>query len=240
MERKFGRIPSSIDRRDYNLRDFIPERFAITPRKERKWEFPCVALDQEETSHCVGFSMAHFGINLPTFTKYTKKEAHELYYKCKVIDGDPKGENGTTIRSAARVLKDIGAIDSYAFAREIQSIKWWLLNKGPLIVGTIWTEGMMKPGPDLRLDISGFVLGGHAYIINGILDNGDFDIKNSWGPDWGDNGRAVISSKDFEALFSYGGEALAAVELENYRVSKDPWYVTLWKQFIEMLSVLFE
>ena len=239
-DRQFGRIPSPIDDRDWNLGDFIPEKPLLRISKEVKWDFPCTPLDQGATNHCVGYSMAHFGINLPTFTTYTKKEASSLYYKCKVVDGDPGAENGTTIRSAAKVLQDIGAIDNYAFARTMSQIKWWLVNKGPLIVGTIWSEGMMTPDKNGMLDINGFVLGGHGYIVNEIHPTKGYGIKNSWGPNWGNNGKAYISFEDFEKIFLYGGEALAAVELENYKVRREHWLTLLIKQILEILGSLFE
>ena len=199
MSRQFGRIPSPIDDRDWSLKDFIPPHFRIA--QDAKWDFPCTPLDQENSSHCVGFSMAHFGINLPTWTVYSKEDAHDFYYKCKIVDGEPGAENGSTIRSAAKVLQDVGAIDNYAFAREVESIRWWILNKGPLIVGTLWTEGMMTPDENNMLDISGFILGGHAYLINEWTKDGRVGIKNSWGPKWGDNGKAYITVEDFRRLF---------------------------------------
>lgn len=222
-DRQFGRIPSPIDDRDWNLSDFIQPSFKIC--QEAKWDFPCTPLDQGNTPHCVGYSMAHFGINLPTFTQYTKEDATDFYYKCKIIDGYPEHEDGTTVRSAAKVLQDVGAINHYAFAKSMESIRWWLLNKGPLIVGTIWTEKMMRPDQDNVLDITGFVLGGHAYLINEWRKDGYIGIKNSWGPNWGDNGKAYIPAADFERIFKYGGEALAAVELENYRSKKHPCFL---------------
>ena len=227
-DRQFGRIPSPIDRRDWNLGNFIPYKFCI--QQEAKWDFPCVPLDQENTPHCVGYSMAHFGINLPTFTRYTKQDATDFYYKCKAVDGFPDAEDGTTIRSAGKVLQDVGAISHYAFAQNIDQIRWWLLNKGPLIVGTIWTEKMMIPDQDGILDITGFMLGGHAYLINEWRKDRYIGIKNSWGPGWGTNGKAYISVADFEKIFTYGGEALAAVELENYHTAKKKacWLVKLF------------
>jgi hypothetical protein len=219
-DRQFGRIPSSIDENDWILEDFEPRRLTFGVCQHAKWDFPSVPLDQEKTSHCVGFSGAHFGINLPTFTKFTKQDAHNFYYRCKVIDGDPGGEDGTTIRSLAKVLQSDGVIKNYAFAKSMESIRWWLLNKGPLIVGTIWSENMMIPDEDGMLDISGFVLGGHAYLINEITIDDRIGIKNSWGPNWGKNGKAYLTIDDFKALFYYGGEALAAVEVENYRTEE--------------------
>ena len=236
MHRQFGRIPSPLDRRDWDLEDFISRRRSLKLDKGVKWDFPSTALDQEETPHCVGFSMAHFGINLPTFTQYTTKDAHNLYYKCKEVDGDPTGEDGTTIRSAAKVLQDVGAIRNYAFARTMSSVRWWLQNRGPLIVGTIWTERMMVPDERGNLDVNGFVMGGHAYLVNEWREDDYIGIKNSWGPDWGNNGKAYISASDFERIFLYGGEALAAVEQENYKASNESWMVILWEEIASLIK----
>lgn len=235
--RKFGRIESPPDPRDFELDDFMPKRFRVGVGKGVKWDFPCTALDQKDTPHCVGFAMAHFGINLPTWTVYTKEDAHRLYYKCKEKDGEPGRENGTTLRSAAKVLQDIGAINAYAFARTVDQIKWWLRNRGPVIVGILWTEDMMRPDEDNVLNTGGFFVGGHGFIINEITeDDLFFGLKNSWGPNWGINGKAYISVKDFTELFMYGGEALAAVELENYRQER----LTFLEKIIKALGAFFK
>ena len=149
MERKFGRIVSPFDSRDFNLQAFIPKGKIGTLVKEKKWAFPQEEpLDQKDTPHCVGFSMANFGINMPVFTPYTNEAGHKFYYKCKVIDGDPKSEEGSTIRSAAKVLNNDGIINSYAFAHDLILIKWWLLTTRPVIAVTICTSDMMVPDAD--------------------------------------------------------------------------------------------
>lgn len=235
--RQFGRIPSKIDKRDWLLDDFTPDVMMFGICDEREWLFPQEPLDQGDTPHCVGYSMAHFGINLPTYTKYTKEDAEKFYYDCKILDGEPKKENGTTVRNAAKVLQDVGAIEHYAFAKNIDQIKWWLLNKGPLVMGTIWTETMMKPNTDGTLLVGGYIVGGHAYIVNELRSDGYFGIQNSWGDDWGLIGKAYISEEDFEYLFSYGGEALAAVELEKYKAKKDGWFIRLIKKIFKALGI---
>lgn len=240
-KREFGRIQSSIDSRDWKLDDFIPPKLTLDIPKNKSWDFPLDApLDQESTAHCVGFGGAHFGINLPVFTLYTKEEAHDLYYKCKVIDGDPTGENGTTLRSLARVFQDVGAINHYAFAGDLDSIRTWVLTRGPVIMGTIWTEGMMSPDEQGVLSIEGFILGGHCFIVNEWdIKEGYITILNSWGENWGIDGRAYISIKDFESIFLYGGEALAAVELENYKTKNEDWFANLINNLLELFKKIF-
>ncbi len=236
-ERKFGRNQSPHDPRDYNLKWFIPRGEQLP--KEKMWDFPADSLDQGETPHCVGFSMAGFGINLPTYTPYTNKDGHKFYYLCKIEDGEPELENGSTLRSAAKVLQNTGAIEAYAFARDKQTILWWLRNRGPIIMGTLWTDTMMEPGEGNILDTSGHFLGGHAWIANGIREDDYIRGQNSWGEPWGDNGAFYIHIDDFMELFSYGGEALAAVELEKLQEKHQGFFHKLWESILQVLRDLF-
>lgn len=236
--RVFGRIPSPLDPRDFSLKSFIPKRAEEAP-KAKKWDFPADALDQEDTAHCVGFSMAHFGMSLPTFTLHTNEDGHHYYYLCKENDMEPKLENGTTVRSAAQVLKNMGVIEAYAFASDMTTIKWWLLNRGPIIAGTVWTEEMMEPLEDGTLDTSGYFLGGHAYLLTEWREDGYIGIQNSWGPEWGDNGKAYIYYEDFMELFMYGGEALAAVELDQKNKNDQGCIQRFWKKILSSLKTLF-
>ena len=218
-----GRVPSPFDKRDYNLDWFIPKiGLKISLIKERNWLFPLTeALDQGETPHCVGFGIADFGINLPTFTNYTNDDGDRFYYMCKELDNEPLAETGSNLRSAAKVMKNLRRISSYAFANTLAQVKYWLLNKGPLIAGTIWTEEMFTPNTFNVLNIGGNVVGGHAYLLNEWTKNNYIGIQNSWGSSWGIGGKAYISVENFEKIFRQGGEVLTSVELE-YKMAKKP------------------
>lgn len=223
-----GRKQSEFDPRDYSLRDFIPRGAPLIPKTESSWDYVGEPLDQETTPHCVGFSIANFGINLPVHIAFTNEDGHKFYYRCKELDGKPNSEEGSTIKTAAKLLRESGRIEAYAFASSMDIIKYWLLNQGPLIVGTVWTNDMFVPDADNTVHVSkdgGVVdiVGGHAYLLNGLKDN-RIRFQNSWGANWGLNGSAWISVTDFEKLFNYNGEAMAAVEIENYKKSK-PCYL---------------
>jgi hypothetical protein len=215
-----GRSPSTFDSKDFSLALFMPTGALLRASiiTSMNWEFLAEPLSQGETPHCVGFSMANFGINLPIQTSYTNDDGHRFYYMCKKLDNDanPDGtpaETGSTVRSAAKVLKQLGKIDAYAFAPDMASIKWWILNKGPLIAGTIWTEDMFKPDADNLVHPTGAVAGGHAYLLNEWTLDNRIGIQNSWDDEWGKKGKAYITSAEFEKIFKYDGEALASVEL---------------------------
>lgn len=227
-----GRNPSPFDARDYDLRSFIPIwRFEVE-KKESDWNFPHPPLNQGDAPHCVGFSGASWGINEPTHTDRTNEDGHRYYYACKVIDGEPGEENGSYVRSIAKVLKAEGCVDAYAFASDMETIKYWLLYKGPMIVGTIWTKSMFAPDESNVVHPDDEVVGGHAYLINEWRADNYIGIQNSWGAEWGNNGKAYISEDDFKKIFIRGGEALAAVEIEKpvVQAKKECWLVKFFRK----------
>jgi len=233
-----GRIPSPFDKRDYNLTSFIPDKLlkkSMMPLKlSQSWNFPAEPLDQGEFPHCVGFSGANFGINSPVNTMYTNEDGHKFYYLCKEIDGEPLKENGSCIRSIAKVLKNVGRIDVYAFAYSMDMIKWWIINKGPMIAGTIWTLGMFEPDSANIIHPTGEILGGHAYLLNEWTENNYIGIQNSWGNYWGINGKAYISATDFEKLFAYDGEVMTTVELPLIIETNNSIFMKFLKSLIDL------
>lgn len=188
--------------------------------------------------NCVGFSIANFGINAPVETHYTNDDGHKFYYDAKEFDGEPKQENGSTIRSAAKVMRKYGQIDNYAFAPDMETIRWWVLNKGPMVVGTIWTASMLKPDEDYVIKPDSNIVGGHAYVLNSYDESGYFGIQNSWGSEWGFNGKAYIHEDDFRKLFMRGGEAIAAVELDG-NTSNQKVKLTLCQKIKQFFKNLF-
>jgi hypothetical protein len=216
LNRQFGRKKSPVDERDYKLSSFIPKTTDESVVLERCWRFYGRPLDQLETGHCCGFSMANFGINDPINSRYVTEHGHQFYYLCKIKDGEPRAENGSDIRSVAKVLVDLKIIEGYAFANTMEEVKYWLLHKGCVIVGTDWYEDMMTPDENNIIHIRGKKVGGHAYLLTEYTKDNMIGIQNSWGSAWGKNGKAYISAKDFEKLLTrWGGEALAAVEIKH-------------------------
>jgi len=223
MKFYLGRNPSPFDARDYPLSAYMPKEFyRLAIPASMKWDFLAQPLDQGETPHCVGFSMADWGINLPVQDAYTNQDGHDFYYKCKILDGEPNQENGSNVRSAAKVLKSAGKINAYAFAASVAEIKYWLLTQGPVIMGTAWTNDMFTSDANNIVHATGDVAGGHAYVIDEVTADDMYGIQNSWDDQWGIKGKAYISEADLTLLFRNGGEAVTAVELAISPINPSP------------------
>lgn len=211
-----GRRISPLDIKNYRLTDFIPPK-KLDTSGSRVWEFLADPLDQslgmpvEKQGHCPGFCLANFGINLPIQDNFTNADAHRFYYMCKDFDNEPGMENGSCMLSVAKTGKQLGLFGIYAFAQSIDEVSWWILNRGPVMVGTDWTIDMFTPDENNIIHPTGDVAGGHAYLLNEKNDAGYYHKQGSWNG-WGIHGGAYISIEDFAILFRHGGEVIAVVE----------------------------
>ena len=207
-----GLYHSTFDPLDWNLRQLMWRRdTAIT---QRLWGFNKPALDQGVHPWCGGFSMAHYGICLPTESDYEFADGKNFYDRCKDFDLQPGMQNGTSVRTIANVGRNLGMWSNYAFATDVKTIYDWILNSGPIILGTNWYNNMFVPDADHIIHCIGDLAGGHAWVGIGVdLNLGFIDGLTSWGPDFGDNGRFRIPLDEFWGLFAKQGEAIAAVEI---------------------------
>ena len=204
--RQFGRKRSLFDHRDIIIKN-VPEASDTS----KIWPIHGV-LDQELTPHCGGFAMAHFGNCAPVMDKYNNDVAHAFYYSCKFLEGEDNQENGVYTRSTADVLYKQGIIHKYGWLATIEDAKRWVLKFGPIIVGSIWLEGMADISTvEGTLTVWGEEVGGHLYLMTGYKD-GRFTFINSWGEEWGLNGHFRIHEDDFRRLMMLDGEMIAAVE----------------------------
>jgi hypothetical protein len=177
------------------------------------WE-DLIQLDQGQTGHCVGFGWGGWGDAAPIQDTFQNADAHAIYYECKVIDGQPGQENGSTVRSGALAMRNRGRLAAFAFARSIDEIDSWINTQGPVVMGTDWMNDMFNPDANGYVRPTGGVAGGHCYLMLDRLDQDDaYLFDNSWGLSWGDQGRFRMKRKDLQHLLSQQGEACFALEL---------------------------
>lgn len=207
---RLGRLRHQ-DRRSLNYP--VSEVLTVEQRRPRSytWSVP-VRLDQGREGACVGFGWAHElagrpvqvpGVNGPM--------ARSIYHDAQRIDpwegGDYEGAEpryeGTSVLAGAQVVKARGFIGEYRWCTSGDDLRLAVGYKGPCVIGVDWYEGMLTSTPSGYIHPTGAVLGGHCLIVDAVKvtgGSGYFSLLNSWGADWGVNGRCRISFADFEKL----------------------------------------
>lgn len=140
----------------------------------------------------------------------TPGERFVLYQFSKTVDPwDGVDYDGTSTDAPYRVLRDRGQIPGWRWLFGVDEVKEWLINYGPLSVGTDWHESMFDPDSKGFLTVSGPMVGGHAYeIVAYNKAKNAFRVVNSWGRNWGQGGRAWLRYNDLDALLKAGGDAV--------------------------------
>jgi hypothetical protein len=146
-----------------------------------------------------------------------------LYGECQKVDEWP-GEDyeGTSVRALFKVLQGKGYVEKYGWAFDVGTVADWIIQKGPIVLGTDWFSGMMDTDEQGFIHASGYAVGGHAYLAKGVNRKkvcpdgtlGAVRLINSWGLGWGQYGYAWISFRDMQTLLDRDGEAATALEIK--------------------------
>ena len=209
-----GRVPEHDPRSlDY------PVMVAARRPRTVLWGHNEPVLDQGSLGSCTGNALAQwlntdFARINPRRSQppavLTEDDAVRLYSRATRLDAIPgqypptdTGSSGLAVCKAGRAL---GYLSGYRWAFGFTAMLM-ALQISPVIVGTHWYEGMFTPDADNILDTGGPLVGGHEYLILGA-DTGSqlITMLNSWGPDWGRDGRAYIRFADFAMLLREQGD----------------------------------
>lgn len=222
-----GRLPAIDERSHY-------PRFAMasppTEKTFRNWLSPewgpwPAVLDQGNTSECVAYSAAKFLLTHRIVNR-PHETCNSFYNRCKHVDEWPGTDyDGTSVNAAMKVLRSDGLISGWTWAFDVPTVVRHILEVGPVLVGTDWTMDMFMPDRYGYIWPTGENVGGHAYELvcaNTLRKNPDGTIGavrklGSWGPNWGQKGRAWISFGTLEKLLHglshWPGEAAAPIEV---------------------------
>lgn len=209
IERGLGFIPST-DSRDHPMLAALEAPTLLRSRYYRTG----VILDQGNTNSCVGFTCRQWMQTAPVMFKGVTPSGLEVYqYALTVDEYHGEQDTGTSIRAGVKSLQYFGRVSSYVFASSAEEARQWLISdKGSVIVGTQFTEGMAKPTGGY-MNPTGRIVGGHAYLLMGYsVSRLAFRMCNSWGRGWGQNGRAWLRYQDFSDLLQAQGDAVGVVE----------------------------
>lgn len=204
---------------NYLINNFLQSSNRITnPRiTSRFWDDNGWWGNQGNTPQCVGYAWAHWLEDGPVGQSGIAPiiQPKIIYEQAQKLDEWP-GENyqGTSVRGGVKALQIAGKVRSYYWGFDLNSLINAVLYYGPVVVGTYWYYNMFFPNQKGFITPTGRIMGGHAYVINGVDTNRQYlRIKNSWGRGWGINGSAYMSLTDMSKLIRQNGEVCIATEI---------------------------
>jgi C1A family cysteine protease len=101
-------------------------------------------------------------------------------------------------------------------AHDVTSLKTALVKYGPMPVAMMVYEDFMHYKNGVYSYTTGKQLGGHAVLLVGYNDDGQyFIVKNSWDKGWGEGGFFRVAYSEMDTVVNFGMSAIA------YRTTKD-------------------
>lgn len=182
-------------------------------------------LDQGSLGSCTGNTGTYaMGANpfWPTLEEEVQNAldqeyAKQLYSDATAIDpftGQwPPTDTGSDGLSIAKVLKRRGLISGYRWAFSLHDMKAALLET-PVMLGIGWYTSFYRPDSNgnVRITSTATVNGGHEIIVDELdMENERFGLTNSWGRDYGLDGRFYISFADMQRLLDERGDVVVLV-----------------------------
>lgn len=187
----------------------------LTTLKTVRWDSPNQPiLDQGEVGACTGFAVANL-LNMPAFARNRHRvksgymnngDGLSFYHLATVRDGFrgtyPPIDTGSTGTAAAGGAKSLGYWTYYGHTFSMSSFLANLQTQ-PVMMGTLWTRGMMDPDRNGVIHVTGDIDGGHewaacrynasTHMVGGL---------NQWTREWGLSGRFWIPADEVAWLLA--------------------------------------
>src|SRR5678815_2405990 len=189
LEHGFGRraAPDERDRR-FLMRETVFPHPLLPPRPRQRPYNLGASLDQGQTNQCVGYSCRDKLASAPFMVHPDQGPSPFEIYKGAQANDEWPGENyeGSSVRGAFKFLQQQGYLASYVWASSLTDCERFIRDGyGTIVLGTDWLEGMAETGADGFVQVTGDVLGGHAYHLFWMIpEKQEAWCKNSWGPSW--------------------------------------------------------
>lgn len=191
---------------------------AIQPIRDRVWRRGG-PYDQGQTSTCVaqtgkGMLNTSPASSLVPYSTRSKYSIFDFYDGARENDEwEPNDSyDGTSGLGLCKYLTQRGIISEYRWCFGLQDVLLTLSHIGPVGLGIWWYTGMFYPDADGFITPTGQQEGGHEVELHGISASGKYVIgTNSWGRDWGQNGRFKLRFGELERLLNEQGDAFVIV-----------------------------
>jgi hypothetical protein len=178
----------------------------------------CGVFDQLDLGSCTGnaalgvLGTDPFKDTLSSDFKFTEENAVKLYSsftKADNFEGQyPPNDTGSDGLTSAKVLKELGYISGYQHTFSFNDALL-ALTKTPFVTGINWYSSMDVPDENGRVAITpnAYIRGGHeveAFALD--VDNHLVWFWNSWGTNWGLEGKFSMSFDDYARLLGESGD----------------------------------
>lgn len=185
----------------------------------RTWKRTLGAFTQGKLNTCTGHGAMGVVCTEPyrqPGVRYSETIIRQVYTKAThhdTIKGAwPTKDTGSTVLAAMKALKFMGFTKGYRWCFSLDDVLKTLSTIGPVEVGIHWYEGFDQPDASGLIQFGGSSRGGHAFELLGVdVDQQRVWGINSWGRDYGLQGRFAISWKDLDRLLHEEGEAATVV-----------------------------
>ena len=166
--------------------------------------------DQGHVSSCTGNAAAGVLSTAPFHHRFGQRTALRLYARATQLDPFPgtypAQDTGSDGLSVAKAAKERGWISAYFHAFGLPAALT-ALQTTAVITGITWKTGCDSVSPEGQITWSGTVRGGHEFQVDEIdVERQRVWLTNSWGPDWGLNGRAWFTWDDWGAALLDSGD----------------------------------
>ncbi len=205
-----GGVQSPPDERDFQLSaDFTPDELTVAIPPTFTVHNPGPIYDQHTSPQCVAYSAAGQQASFDlTETSHNYLWDFVLFFHRihgtvngaqirvalseRVKRGYPLLPSGSGNSSAAHRISAY-----YAVTKSRDAIKRALVLRGTLLFGTPWFNSWFYPNASGVLPAADYQVGGHAIRVVGYDQTGVW-LANSWGTDYGVNGRVHMSWSQVE------------------------------------------
>lgn len=264
MERKFGALESPKDLRDFRVCSTITKVDLPTEYKLAK---ELTIKDQGNVNSCVAHSLSSmleekFDDNFSTGFIYGYRpsgyyQGEGMYpreaLKTLLNKGDTKNKefdvNVEMPEAKYRVedkldilevLAERYRITAYARLYSENEIKSWLYTKNIAVPIAIATDNIKLDSDNIIQIPEVYPNSGHALLIIGWDEKG-FIIQNSWGKDWGDNGKAILPY-EYNIREAWGVSIDIDTDLNNKDMKKPTFNIcrSLIMFIVKFIKILFE
>lgn len=155
------------------------------------------------------------GLHRPGGKIFTENDAIKVYSLATALDGFPgtypPDDTGSSGLAVAKAAQQLALIVEYRHAFSIDESMQALMERA-VISGTNWYSGMDTPSSSGLVSVTGKIRGGHEWAVIGFNAKLKAVIGlNSWGKEWGINGRFFLMLEDWKRLLSEEGDCTILV-----------------------------